>query len=141
MSHLKHSDYIAHVLTGAPLPCSCEDCLNLVRRWEGERTFPDQQSTELSPGFCARQEAAIAERLECRPSPMRRWAAAAGAVAVVAGLALMYISRPSREIRWKDVEAQYTVLETSLDRPALGDLEACSLVLTEPSETTEEETL
>jgi len=141
MSHLKQYDYIAHILNGTPLPCSCEECARRMERWTCVRAFPAAQSEEMPPGFWARQEAAIAERLVLRAIPIRRWAVAFSAVAFILALGVFLFIRPSREARWKNIETQYDALQTSLDRPDLGDLEACSLVLNEPSDLSEEETL
>ena len=147
MTHVRFPDYLAHILEGAPLPCACKDCREQAARWERERGA-SVAAAEASPAaFWARQEQALEARLARRTRFALRWAIAAvgAAVLIVAG-GFITTLRPSREARWMDVQARYEAALGGMDEPALGDLEACSLVLTETTDTadtiyTEEESL
>ena len=137
MTHVKPSDYLAHVLEGAPLPCACADCREQADLWARERGACRATADALPPGFWARQEQALEARLAQRPRPALRWALAAGAAALVLAGGLIVILHPSREARWTEVQARYETALAGLDQPALGNLEACALVLTEPTDTTD----
>jgi hypothetical protein len=137
MTHIRPIDYLAHVLEGAPLPCACADCREQADLWARERGACRAAADALPPGFLARQEQALDARLAQRPRPALRWAFAAGAAGLVVTAGLMYTLRPSREARWTEVQARYETALAGLDQPALGNLEACALVLTEPTDTTD----
>ena len=137
MKHVQLSDYLAHVLEGAPLSCGCSDCRERAALWERERGFPAETAGSLPPGFWARQEQTLEDRLAGRARPVLRWAFAAGATALVVAGGLIATLRPSREARWTDIESRYETALAGLDQPTLGDLEACSLVLTETTDTSD----
>jgi hypothetical protein len=68
-----------------------------------------------------------------------RWAFAAGAAALIVAGGLIATLRPSREARWTEVQSRYETALAGLDQPALGNLEACALILTDTTDTTDTE--
>ena len=141
MNHIRFSDVLEHALRGTPLPCACGACREKAQRWAADRALLRDFADHRPPGFWARQEEALAARLERRPASALRWAMAAGAAVMIFACAIFLLARPSRETRWRQIETQIPAVQETLNRPALGDLEACSVVLYESVETSEEELL
>lgn len=144
MSHLTVADYLAHRVEGTPLPCSCPACAETVRRWEAERALTAQAGESLQPSFWIAQDARLEAKIQ-RPTSVRPWLLAGAAALLVLGAGLTVILTRSTPPTAKtdDFEARYAAVQEALDRSAIGDLEACGVLLNETDEsvTTTEEAL
>lgn len=140
MSHLTVADYLAHRVEGTPLPCSCPACADAVRRWEADRALASGAAGSLQPSFWTAQEARLEATL-LRRSPVRPWLLAGAAALLVLGAGLGLVLKRDRVPAADDFEARYAAVQEALDRSAIGDLEACGVLLNETEEnssTTEE---
>ena len=137
-THLRRADFIAHAVLGVPVSCACPDCRQTVTLGERARAFPAETAIHLPPAFWARQESAIVSRIAGKARPQWTWA-----LAPVAVLAMTFILAPAvkHTAQPTDPEKAYEEALEALDRPALGDLEACSLLFTEGDTTDKEESL
>jgi anti-sigma factor RsiW len=140
MSHLTVADYLAHRVEGTPLPCSCPECAASVHRWEEGRAAGAALPEALPPGFWAGQAARLGERA-ARSAPLRRRALAWAAALLVLGAALGVVLTRDRAPAHDDFEARYAAVEAALQRSAIGDLEACGVLLNETAATTTEEAI
>jgi hypothetical protein len=141
MIHIRITDVLDRALRGTPLPCSCDACREKAERWAADRNLPRAFADDRPPGFWAGREAAIGALAAPRPHRALCWAFGAAAALAVLACALFLFARPSRETRWRRFETQIPAVQEALNRPALGDLESCSVVLYESVETSEEESL
>jgi len=140
-THIRRADLIAHAVLGVPVSCACPDCRRAVTLGERTRAFPAETAIHLPPAFWARQESAIVSRIAGKARPQWTWALAP--VAAGAVLAMIFILAPAvkHTARPTDPEKAYEEALKALDRPALGDLEACSLLFTEGDTTDKEDSL
>jgi hypothetical protein len=136
--HTGPADLVAFRALGEPLPCLCPSCRERLARWEGEREASASCAETLPPAFWTRQ----AVRLQSARrgfAPRRAWALAPAAGLLLA-IALFVL--PARSGRAPDdFEARWSEVQEALERPALGDLEACAVLLDEGENTTLEESL
>jgi hypothetical protein len=131
---------MACAILGDPLPCACPDCRDAAGKWAEERTVPEIVTQRLPPMFWTRQESRLSARLSAprRPAPAWMLVPAAGVcLALLLFLTPAHKSPPPRVA----LETAYDAAAEALERPALGDLEACGLLFTEIETITEEESL
>ena len=139
-THLRRADFIACAILGAPLPCACPDCRKAAESWAAERQFPETVSRQLPPAFWTRQESRLSARLAAPRRPARSWVLVPTACLT---LTLLLFLTPARKAAPPRVEPEtaYDAVTQVLDRPALGDLEACGLLFTGEETSHEEESL
>jgi len=145
MSHLTVADYLAHRVEGSPLRCSCPACADAVRRWEANRALAAGAGESLQPSFWTAQEARLEANIH-RPILVRPWILAGAAALLVlgAGLAVVLPRSTPATTKADDFEARYAAVQEAMERSAIGDLEACGILLNETDEsvtTTAEEAL
>ena len=140
MSHCRLSDYLAHRLEGTPLPCSCETCRALADGWEAERGRQVGAADSLQASFWTAQEARIQAKGH-RPALVLPWILAGAAALLILGTGLALILTRGSVPAVDDYEARYAAVQEALERSAIGDLEACGVLLYETEETTTEEEL
>jgi hypothetical protein len=136
--HAGAADHLALAVLGEPLPCRCPGCLGRQAAWERERTDHLHLPESLPHAFWTRQAARL-RSVGSRHAPRWRWAAVP-----VAGLLLaaVLLAPPTRSSGSRDdFEARWAEVQEALERPALGDLEACALLIDGEEPTTTEESL
>lgn len=136
--HSGAADYAALTVIGEPMPCQCPACLERQAAWERERTCHLSLPESLPPAFWTRQAARL-HSAGWRHAPRWRWALVPVAGLLLASVLLVHLTRSSGSP--DDFEARWAEVQEAMERPALGDLEACALLIDGGELTTMEETL
>ena len=138
--HLRRAEFIACAVLGDPLPCVCPDCRKAAGTWAAERTIPEFVTQQLPPMFWTRQESRLSAQLAAPRRPARAWVLVPAACLA---LILLLFLTPARKAAPPRVEFEtaYDAAARALDRPVLGDLEACGLLFTGMETLPEEESL
>ena len=129
-----------HVFGGIP-PCSCPDCRVRAAQWEAGRAFSDEVSQQLPPAFWTRQEAHLTSRIAAARRSGRAWAFASATGFALLVLAYLVPAHHPAPLSAASQVAAYEAAVAVLERPALGDLEACGLLFAEGGASDEEESL
>jgi len=129
-----------HVSGGIP-PCSCPDCRVRAAQWEAERAFSDEVSQQLPPAFWTRQEAHLTSRIAAARRSGRACALASATGFALLALAYLFPAHHAVPLSAASRVTAYEAAVADLERPALGDLEACGLLFAEGRESDEEESL
>lgn len=136
--HTRPADVVAHRVIGEPLPCLCPDCGGRIAGWERERARTLAIVDTLPPAFWTRQTARLLDAGR-GPAPRWRWAIAPAACLLLAAALFVLPSRSPGAP--DDFEARWADVQEALERPALGDLEACAVLIDEGENTSPEESL
>ena len=136
--HSGAADFVALRILGEPLPCLCTSCRGRSEAWERKRAGFIAVSEILPPAFWTRQAARLLSAGR-GPEPRWRWAVVPAAGLLLAAALLVLPARSGGAP--DDFEARWAEVQGAMERPALGDLEACALLLDEGENTTLEESL
>jgi len=129
---------MAHRVVGEPLPCLCPACRERQAVWDRERLQELSLPESLPSAFWTRQ-AALLSASHRAPAPRWRWAAVPAAGLLLAAALFLLPDRSPRAPM--DFEARWAEVQAALERPALGDLEACAVLIDEGENTPVEESL
>lgn len=134
--HSGPADFVAGRVLGETLPCLCPDCRERQKAWDVERAGRSAITEMLPPAFWNRQAARLSS---AHRGPDLRW----GWVLVPAAgflLAFAILVRPARlPGAPDDFSARWVEVQEALERSALGDLEACALLIDGGENSTTEE--
>ncbi len=133
MIHSTLADFMAHRIEGTPLPCACSACAEQAKAWEAGRAAAAGAADALPTAFWTAQEARLQERT-ARAAPSLGRALAGSAALLVLGVGLALLLTRSTPPVVDDYETRYAAVQEALERPALGGLEACGVLLYENEE-------
>lgn len=123
MKHINFIDYLNFKLIEEPLPCNCENCVQLLKKWEDERLKISNFENEI---ILKNGEKALFKKFEKKDFLLKPIIAFGFSLILLFGfLSLSYIKKSNKI---KDYDKEYLKIMEIYDSPALGDLEACSII-------------
>lgn len=122
MKHIDFLDFLEFKTIEKPLPCTCENCLEKIKKWEMERG----KVKNIENFSFQKQEKYLLEKLGKRTFPFKMVLAFGFSFILILGFfAFTNIIRDKKTINF---DLEYAKIMEVYQRPDLGDLEACSII-------------
>lgn len=123
MKHINFIDYLNFKLMDKKLSCNCQECMELLKKWESERLKISNFENEI---LLKNQQKILLKKFEKKSFLLKPIFAFGFSLILLFGFfSFNYIKKSSKI---KDYDKEYLKVMEIYERPALGDLEACSII-------------
>lgn len=123
MKHINFIDYLNFKLIDEKLPCNCEKCMELVKKWEDERLKISNFENEI---ILKNGGDALLKKIEKKNFLFKPIIAFGFSLILLIGFFSLTYIKKSNKI--KDYDKEYLKVMEIYESPVLGDLEACSII-------------
>lgn len=123
MKHINFIDYLNFKLMDKKLLCNCQECMELLKKWEDERLKISNFENEI---MLKNGEKALLKKFEKKSFLLKPIIVFGFSLMLLFGFFSLNYIKKSNKI--KDYDKEYLKIMQIYQSPALGDLEACSII-------------